>query len=134
MLTASKGIFNGFDLAGVAQALNPKSSMALRRAATAGASRYDSLTVTGDFSNGSFNIGSASLLGPGGSASATGSIGGDELSLKVLLMPKVTPPLTIGLTATGRWAAPRKIPDLKAALAWTPIPAKEDGLRRKGSQ
>jgi hypothetical protein len=133
-LTAAKGTFTGFDLAGLAQALEPKSSVALRKAATAGDTRYDSLTISGNFSNGRYNIGSASLLGPDGNASATGSIGGNDLALKILLMPKVTPPLTIGLAATGSWAAVRKIPDLKAALGWTANPSKEDGLLRKGSQ
>jgi hypothetical protein len=115
-LTAAKGTFTGFDLAGLAQALEPKSSVALRKAATAGDTRYDSLTISGNFSNGRYNIGSASLLGPDGNASATGSIGGNDLALKILLMPKVTPPLTIGLAATGSWAAVRKIPDLKLPL------------------
>jgi uncharacterized protein involved in outer membrane biogenesis len=133
-LTGTEGTLNGFDLAGVAQALKPKSSIALRKAATAGDTRYDSLTISGNLGNGGYNINAASLLGPDGNASATGRIGGNDLALKISLMPKVTPPLTVGLAVTGRWAAARKIPDLRAALGWAPNPSQEDGLLRKGSQ
>jgi hypothetical protein len=123
-LNASKGSLAGFNLAGLGAAAlkSPKSSTALRKAAASGASDFSSLTVSGNFTKGVYNLGPTSLFSPAGNATATGSISlpGNSLALNLSLLPKLTPPLTIGLTATGSWSNPKKIPNLKAALSWHP--------------
>ena len=122
-LDAGNGQLNGFTLAGLAQALHtPNRAKALHTALTSGATSFTTLALTGTFSHGNCTLSNASLTGPAGNASATGSIDlfDNTLALRLALSPSVTPPLTIDTMLLGSWAKPKQYPRLKPALDWAP--------------
>jgi uncharacterized protein involved in outer membrane biogenesis len=128
-LSASNGQLNGVSLTGLAQALGARDRAgALRAALTGGNTGFVTLALSGIFSHGNCTLSTASLTGPSGSASATGSIDifDKSLALRLALEPNVTPPLTINTAVLGNWASPKQYPRLKPALDWAPptlIPA-----------
>ncbi|NNM55750.1 AsmA family protein [Acidocella sp.] len=122
-LDAGNGQLNGFTLAGLAQALHtPNRAKALHTALTSGATSFTALAFTGTFSHGNCTLSNASLTGPAGNASATGSIDvfDNTLALRLALSPSVTPPLTINTMLLGSWTKPKQYPRLKPALDWAP--------------
>ncbi|GLR66450.1 hypothetical protein GCM10010909_11300 [Acidocella aquatica] len=126
-LNASNGQLQGFSLAALAQALHaPDRAKALRAALASGNTGFTTLALSGTFGHGNCTLNSASLTGPSGSASATGSIDifDHSLALRLALLPSVTPPLTLNTALLGSWAKPNQYPRLKPALDWAP-PAPE---------
>jgi len=122
--SAANGAITGFDLAALATALTPSPrEAALRTACLAGNTPFTSLTLTGNFSNGIYQISSASLESPAGTASATGSIDvpDEAIALNLNFVPNVTQPPKLGLAMIGNWANPKKIPAIKPALDWLPV-------------
>ncbi len=124
-LTATKGTLNGFNLAGLGQALHGSSrAAALNKAATTGASAFNTLTIAGTLDHGSYTLTTAALQGPDGTASAAGSIDFPDsaLTIRLALLPSVTPPVTIGVSTIGSWSAPRQVTDIDAGLNWQAAP------------
>jgi uncharacterized protein involved in outer membrane biogenesis len=124
-LTASNGTLNGFNLDGLSNALTlPSRARALRAALAKGTSGFTSLTLTGTLAHGTCTLTTASLKGPSGLATATGSIDlfDNDLDLHLTLQPFVTPPLSIGTMVLGSWRAPAQYPRLGTALLWQPSP------------
>jgi hypothetical protein len=120
-LSATKGSINGFALAGIAPALGTKNrAKPLRAALTTGSTVFDSLAAAATFTQGNATLTSATLTGPAGTASATGNINlpSQNLVLKFLVQPAVTPPLTLSMLTLGSWTAPKQILRLKPALTW----------------
>jgi uncharacterized protein involved in outer membrane biogenesis len=121
-LTATSGRLGGFDLPGAASALNARHhrQTLLRSACLAGSTPFTQMSVTGSFSNGVYTLATASLQGPAGSATATGSIDLPDtgLTLNATLLPNLPTPPPLGLTIAGSWTAPQKSTDLQEALGW----------------
>ena len=130
-LNAGNGQLHGVSLAGLAQALHePDRASALRAALDGGSTGFATLALSGAFSHGNCTLSSASLIGPAGSASATGSIDifDNSLALRIALRPSINPPLTLHTALLGGWANPRQYPQLRPALDYrlpTPKPAPE---------
>jgi uncharacterized protein involved in outer membrane biogenesis len=122
-LAAANGTISGFSLTGLASAFKSKHrAQDLRTALAAGTSAFTSLTLLGSFDHGNCTLNNASLSGPDGSATASGSIDlfDNDLALHLALQPDVTPPLSIGTIILGSWASPKQYPKLKPALDWSP--------------
>ncbi len=122
-LNASNGRLHGFSLQGLAQALqSPNRAHALRAALAGGSTSYTTLALSGSFGHGNCTLTTASLTGPAGTASATGSIDiyDNSLALRLSLHPYVAPPLTLNTAVLGNWSAPKQYPRLKPALDWAP--------------
>jgi uncharacterized protein involved in outer membrane biogenesis len=122
--SAANGVITGFDLAALAGALTPSPrEAALSTACLTGNTPFATLTLAGNFSNGIYQISTATLQGPAGAASATGSIDvpDEAVALDLTFMPNVTKPPKLGLAMIGNWANPKKIPAIKPALDWLPI-------------
>lgn len=128
-LNAGNGQLNGVSLNALAQALHaPNRAKALRAALAGGNTGFATLALSCTFSQGNCTLGEASLTGPSGNASATGSIDifDKTLALRLALQPDLSPPLTLATTQLGNWATPKQYPSLKPALDWAPavpIPA-----------
>lgn len=122
-LTAAQGSFNGFSLAGIANALgSPHRERALRTALTSGTTNFQNFTLGATAAHGNASLASASLTSPDGTAGATGSLDmfDNTLALHLTLQPNVVPPLSIGTTILGAWSAPKQFLGLKPALSWPP--------------
>jgi len=122
--SAANGVMTGFDLAALGSALTPSPREdALRTACLTGNTPFATLTLAGNFSSGIYQISSASLQSPGGTASATGSIDipDEAVAMRLTLVPNVATPPKVGLAMIGNWAAPKKIPAIKPALDWLPV-------------
>ena len=92
-----------------------------------GSTGFATLALSCTFSHGNCTLGEASLNGPSGSASATGSIDifDNTLALRIALRPSINPPLTLHTALLGGWADPRQYPQLRPALDYrlpTPKP------------
>jgi hypothetical protein len=123
-LAAKSGTLAGFSLQGAGDALTaiPRDP-ALTSACLSGASRFDTLSVAGNFDHGIYSLTAASLQSPAGSVTATGSIDvpDQDLSLNLSLLPNVPAPPPIGLALDGPWAKPQKTTATRDALAWTAV-------------
>ncbi len=123
-LEAHAGTLGGFDLAAIVSALAAKNRRftRLRNACLSGGTPFDDLTVTGTFSSGIYSIATAGLQSASGSATASGSIDLPDtgLTLNTTLLPHVQAPPNLHVTIIGNWAAPRKVIQMKQALAWKP--------------
>jgi len=122
--SAANGVITGFDLAALGSALTPSPrEAALRTACLTGNTPFTNITLAGNFSNGIYKISTASLQGPGGAASATGSIDvpDEAVALDLDFVPNVAQPPKLGLAMIGSWATPKKIPAIKPALTWLPV-------------
>jgi hypothetical protein len=122
-LQANAGSISGFSLAGLAAALKKTArGPALRAAAIAGVTTFNTVSVKATLDHGTATLTQAALAGPDGAATASGSIDipDNDLALTMALLPPVTPSLSIKVTTLGHWAAPKQIPALSAGLAWTP--------------
>jgi len=122
--SATNGVITGFDLTALGTALTPSPREdALRGACLTGNTPFTTLALAGNFSNGIYKLSSASLQGPGGAASATGSIDvpDEAIALNLDFVPNVAQPPKLGLAIIGNWATPKKIPAIKPALAWLPV-------------
>jgi len=122
-LSAKNGTLAGFNLAGLAKALSSKTpSAALRAAMATGTTNFATLALAASLAQGNAVLSSATLTGPQGTASATGSVDlfDQDLALRLALQPDVQPPITITNAAIGPWATPRQYPKLRPALAWKP--------------
>jgi hypothetical protein len=120
-LDAANGSLNGFGLEDIATALGSKTrAKKLRSALASGTTLFTSLALNGALDHGNCTLIAASLIGPAGTADATGSIDlfDHDLALRLSLSPQVTPPIAIGTIVLGSWDAPRQYPKLKPALAW----------------
>ncbi len=122
-LTATNGSITGFSLPRLATALTSRARSAKLRAALAsGTSNFQNLALSATLDHGNCTLAKAGLTGPDGAAAATGSIDlyDQDFALHLALVPAVKPPIAIGTTILGPWSAPKNIPKLKPALAWTP--------------
>ncbi len=120
-LTSTGGAFTGFSLANLSLAFTKKvRAAALEAALASGNTGFDSLSLGAKFAQGNATLTTASLTGPQGSAIGTGSIDifDRDVALHLQFAPILTPPVVIGATVLGSWAAPKQIPQLKPALAW----------------
>ncbi len=122
-LTATQGSLSGFSLTGIAGALNAKDrTRPLRAALTSGTTNFQNLTFGVTVDHGNASLTRASLTGPDGNATATGSVDifDHTLALQFALQPNVTPPLSLGMSVLGSWSAPKQFLGLKPALSWQP--------------
>jgi hypothetical protein len=114
---------NAFSLAALGAALtaSPRAT-ALRNATLGGSTSFAKLALTGGFKDGIYTISTASLQGPDGTATATGSIDVPDqgAALNFSLLPNVTPPPKLGVSIIGNWSAAKKIPAIKPGLSWQP--------------
>jgi hypothetical protein len=121
-LAAKSGTLNGFNLPGMNNALGamPRNT-ALSAACLAGVTPFDTLSVAASLDHGLTAITAASLEGPPGNATATGSIDIPDqgISLSLAIHPAVPSPPSIGLALDGTWTKPQLICDTREALAWT---------------
>ncbi len=121
-LAGKSGTATGFDLAALTAALNaPLRQPALKTAALAGTSNFDTISIAGNFDHGIYTIRNASLQSPAGTATATGEVDLPDqgISLNLALLPQLPSPPIIGLALNGPWQKPTKTPALTAALDWT---------------
>jgi hypothetical protein len=124
-ITAQNGSLSGFSLAGLGAALqSARRAAALRNACLAGTTNFSGLSVAGAFDHGLFNLRTASLESPAGTAAAAGTIDLPDqvLALKLELTPAVPNPPALGLTLLGNWASPKQIPAIKPGLRWSAAP------------
>jgi uncharacterized protein involved in outer membrane biogenesis len=122
-LSAANGVITGFDLAALGTALAPSPREdALRKACLTGNTPFATLALAGSFSNGIYQISSATLQGPAGAASASGSIDvpDEAVAMNLDFVPNLAQPPKLGLAMIGSWANPKKIPAIKSALDWQP--------------
>lgn len=122
-LTAESGTLAGFSIGGLTASLSgPDRARHLRAALAAGFSNFKALRFSGMIDHGNCTITDASLSGPDGDASATGSIDlyDSSLALQISMSPDVHPKLNITTTLLGRWDATKKYPKLGATKGWRP--------------
>ncbi len=124
-LTATAGSLAGFDLSAMTSALGktPR-GVALTKASLGGATPFSLCTVAGNFGNGIYTISAARLQSPAGNAAATGNIDvpDQDVALTLSLFPNVPSPPKLGLAMVGSWAAPKKIPAVRAGVLWKAPP------------
>ena len=122
-LTGTNGTISGFSLSGLKAALKsaPRTKK-LRSALATGTSNYATIALAAILDHGNCTLTKASLSGPDGTATASGSIDlfDKDVALQLALQPNVTPPLSVSTAILGHWAAPKRFPKLSPALSWVP--------------
>ncbi len=122
-LTASEGVFVGFDLGQVAHALQApvpvaEGLAALRTALMEGATEFDRLEARFTVNDGVVSLGQSQLASPAGTAQILGEIDlrGGTLDLGITFAPLGAEPLPrIALRAAGTWQAPLRVAETAGA-------------------
>jgi uncharacterized protein involved in outer membrane biogenesis len=121
-LTATKGRIGGFALGDIASALKSgnRTALGIYGAATHGTTGFDQLAVTATLTQGNCTLTGATLSGPDGRATASGGIDlfDEGVALRLSLLPALTPPVMVGVSAIGPWAATRHVGHLHDAMTW----------------
>jgi len=76
--------------------------------------------VTATLTQGNCTLTGATLSGPDGRATASGGIDlfDEGVALRLSLLPALTPPVMVGVSAIGPWAATRHVGHLHDAMTW----------------
>jgi AsmA protein len=128
-LAARNGQMSGFALGKIAPLIQPRDPRAgdngagddgIRAALDGGVTPFEALTLAGHAERGTIVLGASHMAGPGGEATATGSVNlpGGSADLRIALRPAMPDPPEIGLRLTGPFDALQRSVELAGIARW----------------